>query len=182
MPDLVEHGLTGVFFITTGFMRDREHFCRLDDIKALQDAGMQVGSHGDSHRFFDDMDEQVMRAELAQSRSELESASGAPVCSHSFPGGRYNAMSLQLATEAGFTELHGSVPGINDPAQSKRKRPLKRVAVRNSTGDDEFLRIIRGDRLHFTRVVAIQSAKQLLRKVLGNRLYHGLYKSVAAFR
>lgn len=182
MPDLVEHGLTGVFFITTGFMREREHFCRVDDIKALHDAGMQVGSHGDSHRFFDDMDEQAMRAELARSRSELESASGAPVCSLSFPGGRYNAMSLQLAEEAGFTELHGSKPGINDSAQHKRRSPLKRVAVRNSTGDDEFLQIIRGNRLHYTRVVAIQSAKQLLRKVLGNRLYHGLYKSVAAFR
>lgn len=182
MPDLQHAGLSGLFFITTGFMRERDHFCRADDVKALHEGGMLIGSHGDSHRFLDDPDEAMLRREFQRSRTELEAAIGAPVHSLSFPGGRYTVKSVQLAHQAGLTELHGSEPGINTANATGESRPLKRVAIRNGTSDDEFRRMISADRSYFAKVVAIQSAKQLVRKILGNRLYHGLYKSVADLR
>ncbi|MDO6459858.1 polysaccharide deacetylase family protein [Granulosicoccaceae sp. 1_MG-2023] len=183
MPDLQAAGMQGIFFITTGFMHERPHFCRADDVRALHEGGMIVGSHGRTHQFLDaDMDEAQLREEFVRSRADLEQASGAAVCSLSFPGGRYCDKSLRLAREAGLRELHGSKPGINRTDDKGEGEPLKRVAIRHTTSDDEFLRMIRGERAYYAKISAVQTAKHVLRKTLGNRLYHGLYKSVASLR
>ncbi|MCB1754542.1 MAG: polysaccharide deacetylase family protein [Gammaproteobacteria bacterium] len=180
LPDLQAAGLGAWFFITTDFMRAREHFCRPEHLAAMHEAGMIIGSHGVSHSFLDrDLAEQALRREFSDSRLALEAAISSPVSSISFPGGRYSEDSVKLARDCGYRHLFGSRVGVNKALEDKGREPIRRVAIRKSTSDTEFQKIISADMAYYSTIAAKQSLKSGLRKLLGNRLYHGLYKSVA---
>lgn len=180
LPDLQEAGLSAYFFITSGFVGSREHFCESKHLMALHQAGMTVGSHGATHRFLDnDLGEKELTEEFVESKQLLEAAIDAPVRSISFPGGRYSKSSVELAQHCGYEELFGSRTGINSSLQSLDQEPLLRVAVRSTSSDEQIEKIISGNTAYYTRVSMKYALKTGLRKLLGNRLYHGLYKSIA---
>ncbi len=180
LPDLCDFKMTAYFFVTSDFMRLRDHFCRSEQIRELHNAGMIIGAHGVSHRFLDDdlsIDE--LKLEFSQSKSTLEQAIGTSVNSISFPGGRYSEDSMGLAKAAGFEQLFGSRTGINHGSFIEWRQPIQRVAIRKTTTDLEFSKIISADAGYYSKIAIKQTIKIGLRKTLGNRLYHGLYKSIA---
>ncbi len=180
LPELEKYGLKAIFFITTDFMRERPYFCRPEQIKSLYEAGMEIGSHGASHCFLDDdLSREELLSEFADSKSALEEATGSPVVSISFPGGRYSRDSVSLACGCGFSRFYGSRAGINDNLGTDEASPLRRVAIRRTTSDSEFLQIISANGSYYSKIAVKQALKSGLRKLLGNRLYHGLYKSVS---
>jgi len=61
-----------------------------------------------------------------------------------------------------------------------RQQPLARVAIRRNTTTDSFKRMINHDVAYYRRVQLLQRLKQSVKGLLGNRLYHGLYKSLTA--
>jgi len=96
VPLLVERGLTAYFFITTGFTDSRPGFMSAQEVTSLSGVpGMVVGSHGVTHRFFNDMSEKEAVAELVESKQALEKLTNHPCESMSFPGGRYNQKILR---------------------------------------------------------------------------------------
>ena len=179
LPELLSEGLNAWFFVTTDFMASRQYFCRPQQVKELHDAGMLVGSHGKSHRFFSDLSIQQQKQELEMSRQALEETVQAPVTSISFPGGRYNSDTLELASATGYTLLFDSRTGINQGLDlAACGNTVMRVAVRKTTSDVELNKIITGDNSYYAKAAIKQSIKSGLRTLLGNRLYHGFYKSV----
>ncbi len=198
VPLLVERGLTAYFFITTGFTDSRPGFMSSEEITSLSSVpGMVVGSHGVTHRFFNDMSENEAIAELVESKQALEKLTNHPCESMSFPGGRYNQKILRLMKSSGYSQWFGSDIGMVDPSECFVKhpiaetpchrilpmsgtRPINRVAIRRNTQLDEFERMISPDRHYYRSQVRKSQAKKVLQKTLGNRLYYGLYKSVSA--
>ena len=215
LPMLLERGLAGLFFVTADWVGAREHYVDADMLAGLARAGMSVGAHGATHRFFDDLPEAEARAELIRSRRTLESAVGAPVRSMSFPGGRHDGAARRLAREAGLGALfdsrvatvapaalapalalaaHGSapgttsgpgsdVPGPGSPGSAPSgvgAPPVPRVAVRHDTDDTTFARMIDPDPAWYAAARRGERVRGLARRVLGNRIYHGLYKSLRA--
>ncbi|MFK7893664.1 MAG: polysaccharide deacetylase family protein [Granulosicoccus sp.] len=196
-PLLQERGLSACFFITTGYIDRREGFLTSDELVELSEIpGMCIGSHGVTHRFFNELSESAMLAELEQSRDALERLTGKGCTSISFPGGRYNKKTLTLARSTGFCQLYGSDFGVVKPsafasqaaapAGSQRRLleqcdslPLARVPVKQGVRHDDFRRIIFQDSAYFRRQRLHGSMKKIARDLLGNRLYHGLYKHVA---
>ncbi len=197
-PLLVERGLSAIFFVTSGFIGKRAGFMNSEQLAALAALpGMCIGSHGVTHRFFDDLDEQQAREELLDSRQQLENMSGQACRSISFPGGRYNDKTLNLLKDTGYWQWYGSEIGtvehvqgfIRDVARTNnerqllvqnRRRPIERVAIRRSTTLEEFARMIGPDDAYYRDNRRRSQAKARLRRVLGNRLYHGLYKLLSA--
>lgn len=198
-PLLLERQLPAIFFITTNFIGNRVGFMDSEQLKALSDSpGMYVGSHGLSHRFFDDMNPADSIHELAHSRELLETLTSRPCQSISFPGGRYNSQTLSQLETAGYRQWFGSSVAVvnnsvfgasrvnNENTTSdflltqQNTEPLSRVAVRRNTTLNEFNRIIGPDKSYYRQHRLKSQAKRSLRRVIGNRLYHGLYKSISA--
>lgn len=195
-PLLLERGLSACFFVTSGYVDRREGFMSSEQLRSLsQMPGMLIGSHGESHRFFDDMSDEEARHELLVSRESLESIIGQPCLSMSFPGGRFNQRTLTMMEKAGYRQWFGSEVGMvaeshtfdtNAGQQAgqllsqSRLRPLERVAIRRSTSLHEFARIVGPDEVYYRQHKRRSQAKFLGRRFLGNRLYHGLYKSLSA--
>ena len=219
LPLLVERGLDAVFFVTSGFVGAREHFVDATMLAELVRAGMTVGGHGRTHRFFDDLDAAAARAELVGARAALEAAVGAPVRSMSFPGGRHDRRARALAREAGIGALfdsrcavaspralaralavaaHGATGGpvrgpgsdsadgpADDPTDDPTDdpgdpAPIPRVAIRRDTDPDTFARMIGPDPAWYSAARRGERLRGLVRRALGNRIYHGLYKSLRA--
>ena len=184
LPHLLERGLHAWFFVTTGFTGRRAGFCDEARLGALAAAGMTLGSHGVTHAFLDDLSDEAASAELALSRERLAAACGHAVDSISFPGGRWNRRTLELAERAGYRRLFGSVLDTASPDTLERGRradgtPIPRVAIRRATSLEEFTRIVDADPAYYRRHRTVQGVKRAARAVLGNRIYHGLYQRLS---
>lgn len=184
LPHLLERGLHAWFFVTSDFVGRRPGFCDARRVAALAAAGMTVGSHGASHAFFDDLDDEAAAGELEGSRERLRAMGGGAVDSISFPGGRWSARTLELAERAGYRALFGStLDTVSADTLARGRRadgtPVPRVPIRRSTTLAEFARIVDTDPAWFRRRRAVQGAKRAARAVLGNRIYHGLYQSLS---
>ncbi|MBX2839703.1 MAG: polysaccharide deacetylase family protein [Gammaproteobacteria bacterium] len=180
LPHLQSRSLQAYFFITTDYTNNRPFFMSSDQLRQLSSAGMEIGGHGCSHAFFDDLDAMGAKRELDHSIAFLQKVIGKPVRSMSFPGGRYNTKAVELARTAGYRQLFGSGFGTINEQSAHGEQPLNRVAIRRTTSDQEFKRIIEGDTAHYRREQLKQTAKGVLKRSLGNRLYHGLYKSFSS--
>ena len=206
LPMLLERGLEALFFVTSDWVGARAHYVDAPMLGELVGAGMIVGAHGRTHRFMDDLSEPDAREELIRSRETLESAIGAPVRSMSFPGGRHDARIRRLARESGLVSLfdsrvaragpgelaaalavarHGRGPGDGADAapasgHGREPGPVPRVAVRHDTDDDTFARMIEPDPAWYAAARRASGLRTLARRALGNRIYHGLYKSLRA--
>ena len=180
LPILNKLGFPAYMFITSDFVGVRENFCDPAHLVTMAKYGMRIGAHGTSHSFFDDLDEQQSDLELRLSRESLCAHSGKTVTSMSFPGGRYTSQVLKQAGASGYIHLFGSAFGIVTASDLMNGQPLNRVAIRRSTSLDDFSRIVNADSRYYTVQKGKQRLKLMLKRALGNHLYHGLYKSIAS--
>lgn len=180
LPLLCECGVNAAFFITTGLVGQGAAAISWAQVRQLADAGMVVGAHGVTHRFFDDLCEREARAEFADARRQLEDETGQRVCQMSFPGGRFRRGQLRLGREAGFTSFHTSRVAACRKGAAWPAVLVPRLAVRASTTDECFLRWARAEPLALSLTAAAAGVKLGGRKVLGNRLYHRLYEALHA--
>ena len=91
LPELQARGIAAVFFATSDFIARRRGFCAWPQLREMANAGMTIGSHGRTHRFFDDMSETEARAEYTDSKAAIEQHIGSSVNQISFPGGRFKS-------------------------------------------------------------------------------------------
>lgn len=180
MPLLAERGLTAYIFVTGNFVGQRPHFCQPKHLEKMARGGMEIGSHGMTHLFFDDLSDDQAECELRQSMQQLSEQCGQRVKSISYPGGRYHRRTVEISRSAGYAQLFGSTVGTLKQSDLMAIPPLNRVAIRRGTTLDEFDRIINADAAYFAIAQTKHKAKTLVKRTLGNRLYHGLYKSISA--
>lgn len=102
-------------------------YLRAADLQGLATMGAEVGSHGRTHARLTDLADDVLAAELADSRSELERAAGAPVATLAYPYGdrasvdpRVFHAAAEAGYEAAFTGLTAAVrPGADAMSLSR---------------------------------------------------------------
>lgn len=171
LPALRERGMVAEFFVTSDFI-GQPGMLTAQDVRTLAEAGMGVQSHGRSHRFLEDLDDEALYAELRDSKDRLEGATGVPVVAIAFPGGRGAARERDVALRLGYRHILGSVPGCN-----RGRNPhecYERIAITRGVSLQDFAALVqwRGwrPRLARTRFRALRVAKQLL----GNDRYQQL--------
>ena len=114
-----------------------------DEIRALHGAGIEIGSHGASHRALTGLDAAELSREVGGSRETLERITGAPVTSFCYPYGDFDDRVVEAVHAAGYraaTVIRGGISkDLSDPFR------LKRVAVRGThTRLDFLLALTRG--------------------------------------
>ncbi len=168
LPLLQQYGFKADFFITTGWI-NTPHFMTAEQIKALLEAGMGIGSHGVTHSFISEMDDAGMRSELGESKSLLTDLLGQPINAFSAPGGRISARVAQTARLLGYTSLCSSQVGVLNKISLLNLIP--RFAIRASTSLSEFAGIVSCDVTITGRMVQRARILSLAKAIFGNRLY-----------
>jgi peptidoglycan/xylan/chitin deacetylase (PgdA/CDA1 family) len=94
---LSRRGMVGTFFITTG----QPHLADWQ-IRALADAGHEIGAHTFSHPDLTTLSDSQLAWELSTVRAELQAASGQPVDFFAYPYGAYDNRVIAATQAAGY--------------------------------------------------------------------------------
>lgn len=128
-------------FVTTGFL-DRPGFLRSSDLQRLP-AELQLGSHGLTHRFLNELTDLEIRDELRTSRRILEDLSGRQVDTVGIPNGAIDDRVTRIAEEEGYSLLFHSEVHIN--SQWTGPLSIGRVAIRSGTPDGRVQEFAQGE-------------------------------------
>jgi len=129
MPILRAHGIPAVAFVTPGLLTDRagrsevkpyvqppEPYLTWDELAALAEGGIAIGSHGWSHRSLARMDPAEAEEEGRKSRAALEGFLARPITSLAYPFGTRADYSVEVGAAlkrcgyiSAFTSQHGPI-------------------------------------------------------------------------
>ncbi len=140
-PILSEFGFTANLFVITGLLGKLnswdftlfgtfKHLSR-EQLKALSDAGWNIGSHTKSHLALTTLSPSLLRAELHDSKQFLEDLIGKAVTAISFPFGNFNLRVIEACKEAGFQEAI-SIKTSSPDGFVKRSKAVYRFDSLNS--------------------------------------------------
>ncbi len=96
-----------------------EAFLSWDEIRKLDRGGLiTIGSHTMNHPNLTGLTAEQQRAEIIGGKQELEKQLGHPVYHLAYPYGAYNAASVAIAQQAGFTTAVTTEPGMTHTVSS----------------------------------------------------------------
>ena len=179
LPLLSKYGFTAEFFVTTDWIGGPNYLAETD-IRTLSDAKMGIGSHGASHRFFNDMSYEEAATELENSLSRLREITGKPINRFSAPGGRLPAKLPALAKEHSIELICTSAIGMSSASNFPNKIP--RFAIRRDLSMSDFIKIVNGDRAFYRRQHLRHIILVSIRTLLGNSFYMSLREKLMAAR
>ena len=152
LPALLDRGFKATVFVVAdrlGGVNDwdgetpGEALLSADQARALHDNGIEIGSHGATHRALTGLSDGELSREVEGSREALERIVGAPVTSFSYPFGESDDRVVEAVRRAGYraaTVIRGGIPeDLSDPFR------LKRISVRGTNMRLDFaLALTRG--------------------------------------
>jgi peptidoglycan/xylan/chitin deacetylase (PgdA/CDA1 family) len=116
----------------------RDLMMRSDQVRALHDAGMDIGGHTVSHPILVRIDKEEARREIAEGKCALETIIGAPVRHFAYPNGMpgvdYGRAHVDIVREVGFDAAFSTAWGAasrrSDMFQLPRFTPWDRTPLR----------------------------------------------------
>lgn len=158
LPALQERGLTATFFVLAGRL-DSPGSLGGDDLRALRDAGMTIGTHGMHHVPWRGLDARQQHDELVRARERIAEVVGRPVDEAACPLGRYDRALLTTTRRLGYTRVHTS-----------DRRPARATAVvqpRFSVRADDTVEGLRAEVRRSARPVrgSVLAAKEALKRL-----------------
>jgi len=152
LPALKDRGFRATVFVVAdrlGGVNDwdgetpGEALLSADEVRALHADGLEIGSHGATHRALTSLSDAELSREVAGSREALERLVGAPVTSFCYPFGDFDDRVVEAVRRAGYraaTVIRGGIAeDLADPFR------LKRIAVRGTNTRLDFaLALTRG--------------------------------------
>lgn len=125
LPLLQEAGLPACVFVSTDLVAGTQRAVlpalRPRDVRALADAGVEIGSHLCAHRALAEFTLATARDQLRRSREVLEDMTGHPVRFVSYPFGGvrdtprpHRRLAAQCGYAAGFSALYGGISRRTD--------------------------------------------------------------------
>ena len=105
--------LAGVLRRRRPFLTDRRFFLDWDQVRKMAAAGIEIGSHGCSHRILTRLKAEEAEEELVRSKAEIKARIGQEVYHFAFPDGAGNRSLIESAGRAGYKSacLLASAPG-----------------------------------------------------------------------
>jgi len=121
VPALRDRGLRATFFVLAGRLDEPGALGR-EDLREMVRSGMDIGSHGMSHRPWRRLDAATAAREIVQAKARLEAELGQPVTQAACPFGAYDRRTLEFARAAGIETLFTSDGGVSPRGQWLRAR------------------------------------------------------------
>jgi Polysaccharide deacetylase len=172
LPILQSRGIKAWFFITAGWIEQKAGYMSWPELRALHEAGQQIGAHGWSHTLLTHCDQSQLQTELLVARLTLEDKLGAPITAMSLPGGRSNQRVLAACREAGYTQVFTSVPR----AEPQPAGPtIGRLNVRGDMTIDWIAKLFEPESGVLSSLQRQHQIKTTAKTLLGDRLYEKLW-------
>jgi peptidoglycan/xylan/chitin deacetylase (PgdA/CDA1 family) len=119
VPRLRAREIGATFFVNAGLLGGAHHEVRgasgrlmtADDLRALVDAGMEVGSHAMTHRDLRLLDDATLEYEVRASKDTLEAITARPCPTFAYPFGLSDARVRSAVAAAGYSVAFGWLPG-----------------------------------------------------------------------
>jgi peptidoglycan/xylan/chitin deacetylase (PgdA/CDA1 family) len=138
-PILKRYGMKATIFVTPD--PNSENFRKHatvdspltpEQMREMSGYGIAIESHGMTHRYLTDMEPELARWELAESKRVLEGIVQKPVQFLAIPSGAYNRTVKRLAQDTGYRAVFGMLKGSNH-AGSDRYALRRMVIARDFT-------------------------------------------------
>ncbi len=126
LPALQRFHMVATFFVITGRMSE-PGFLTAEQIRQLEDAGMDIGDHTAHHVDLRLLTATQLQAETAGSRRVLEGVLGHPVYFFAYPFGAYDDRVVAALRAAGFTLAYTTASGITESSSAPLTMPRVHV-------------------------------------------------------
>jgi peptidoglycan/xylan/chitin deacetylase (PgdA/CDA1 family) len=110
LPLLQERGFVATFYIVTGFV-GQAGYMDWEHLRALRDAGMEIGAHSRTHPDLTTLPPAQAYAEIADSRRQLAERLGIPITSFCYPAGKFTYATRAQVADIGFTNATTTLQG-----------------------------------------------------------------------
>ncbi|MCS6835061.1 MAG: polysaccharide deacetylase family protein [Anaerolineae bacterium] len=142
-PALQEFGFTGTFFIITGFADENKRgHLSWPQIIEMGQAGMSMEAHTKSHVELDKRSYDFLVYQMLGSIESLEAYLGRPARMFSYPVGRYDDLTLLVASQA---NIRRAVTTQNGQVHTTDNRlELPRLRISNMTGVAALAQMLQG--------------------------------------
>jgi peptidoglycan/xylan/chitin deacetylase (PgdA/CDA1 family) len=172
LPILQAHAFKAWFFITVGWTGRRAGYMGWQELRALHQAGQQIGAHGWTHTLLTHCSARRLHSELVDARLTLEDKLGTPITTMSLPGGRYDKRILTACREAGYKQIFTSVPKAElEPAGLT----VGRLNIRGDMSLDWIATLFQPGNKVLTSLERQYRIKAAAKSLLGDRLYEKLW-------
>ena len=121
LPALLDRGLHATFFVCSGRLGS-SGFLSDTDLRELVEKGMEIGSHGMTHRSWRALDAATAQAEIVDAKAVLARSIGRPIVKAACPFGAYDRGALKRLKRAGFETVYTSDGGLSRPGQWLKAR------------------------------------------------------------
>lgn len=167
-PVLQSRGLAARFFITAGWTGKKAGYMGWPELRALREAGQEIGAHGWSHKLLTHCSAKELQTELSGARLTLEDKLGTSITTMSLPGGRYNRRVLAACKEAGYTQVYSSIPR----AEASSPGPLiGRLNIRGNMRLDWIASLFEPDSKVLSGLERQYRMKTAVKTLLGDKMY-----------
>src|SRR3989344_2712390 len=113
LPLLQKYGFTATFFIFTNPIGRSQNYLNWEQIKELENFGIEIGSHGIYHLLLNKIDKNRLAEETSGSKEKIEENLGQKIYSFAYPFGAYNDQVVKMIKEAGYQSARDIVNGVN---------------------------------------------------------------------
>ena len=168
---LLRYRFNGTFFVTTDFI-GRPGYLTWEQLRKLVFLGIEIGSHGKSHRPLTGLSQKELLDELTASKRLLEERLGVPVRALAAPGGFWSRAVAEAVKQAGYDAVWISTIGTN--GRETNPLALRRVVVRRPFSAERLVSMVEGWQPSFWWAANQQSLIRLLKRVLGVYRYEQL--------
>ena len=132
-------GFITIFYVFTSAI-GHKNYLNWEEIKALDQAGMNIGGHTIAHPYlFKITDDKKLRHEIIDSKKIMEDGLGHQITAFAVPFGHYNEQIITVAKEAGFTSLRTTYKG----ADHSREDLFHLTAILTSNNLTDFVSWLR---------------------------------------
>lgn len=111
-PLLNKYGQAATFYIISGELTNQPDYVSATQIKALQSAGNEIGSHTVTHRDLTTLSPAILQQEMQQSQITLQNTLGVPVKNFAYPYGAYNLNTIAVGKQY-YQSQRSVVRGFN---------------------------------------------------------------------
>ncbi len=142
-PILQEYGFTATFFIITARADANDpEYMTWEQINEMAQAGMSMEPHTKNHLALYERGHDFLVYEMLGSIESLKAHTGRMTRMFSYPAGRYDETTLQVAEELAIWQAVTTLPGMDHTTDALLE--LRRVRVNGDTGVPGLAYLLRG--------------------------------------
>ena len=171
VPLLMQYRFSGTFFVPVDRI-GQPGSMTWEQLRKLVFLGMEIGSHGASHRPLAWLSGAQLDDELTRSKSMLEAHLGVPIQALAAPGGFWNQRVADAVRRAGYEAAWVSTIGTN--GDQTHPMALRRVVVRQPFSAERIVAMVEGWQPSFWWAANQQLVIRLLKRTLGVYRYEQL--------